>query len=263
MKYPSSLLLIIVLAGVLACNSEKKPEPANAMVTDVAEPYASKDDFKAADQAWVHAGKGLTLRETADPKGKPLGLIPYGDEVKILTAATSTHAYAAEQYAAWQLDGHWIKVEAIGKTGYVFDAYLAPFPTLAEEPEADRELLEWFYHTLADFKGPKVSRKPDPSKGLVEGSYTQYFADGARFELELYEGGVSQYLHIPGSKMSLGRALVVFRSLIFQAAKEVRTNWSEEEKALTLSSPEDAFAYFQLNIEEKEGKIIISALTAD
>jgi hypothetical protein len=262
LKIISSGLLLLFF---LACSDEKKAKDESVDESDgpSIQEFFSKADFQANDQAWVHAAKGLTLRESPDPKGKFLGLLTYGSEVNILEAADHAHTYAAEKYDNWQLEGHWIKVDANGKTGYVFEGYLAPFPTIAEEPEADRELLEWFYMPFAGLKGEKVIHKADHSKGIVEGGYTQAFADGARFELELYEGGSSAFLHIPSAKMSLGRALVVIRSLYFQQAKKVDTIWGSEEQVLIVSSPDDEFAYFQLNIEEKEGKIIISALSAD
>jgi hypothetical protein len=258
MKYPSSLLLITLLAGVLACENDKKTSPA----VEASQANPSTNDFQANDQTWVHAAKGLTLRETPDPKGKPLGLLAYGSEVKILETAKPEHAHVAEKYQGWELKGHWIKVDAEGKRGYVFDAYLAPFPTIAEEPEEGREELDWFYQTLSDLKGAQTPIKPNPEKGIVEG-YSQAYADGSRFEFTYYEGGSTQSLEIPSSRMSLERALVVVRALVFRNAKKIDTNWSEEEQVLIISSPEDLYAYFQLNIEEKEGKIIINAMTAD
>ncbi len=261
MKYFKTLGFCLLL---FACNNEKKSNPSkfNESTQGASQASSASLALKAGDKAWVHALKGLTLRESPDPKGKSLGLLTYGLDVKILEAAVLEHAYVAEQYEGWGLKGHWIKVNANGNMGYVFDAYLAPFPTLAEEPEEGREELEWFYQTLSELKGAQVPIKAKPEEGIIEG-YTQAYVDGSRFEFSLYEGGSSRYLEIPKSNMSLERALVVVRSLVFREAKKIDTNWSGEEQVLTISSPEDLYAYFQLTIAEKEGKILISAMTAD
>ncbi|WP_373552003.1 SH3 domain-containing protein [Haliscomenobacter sp.] len=252
-------LLLFTLLATLAfsCRNKKNQEPENT----VPEAPKSTAPYQVGQTMYVHALLGLSLRKAPDPKSEKIGAAQYGELLEILALPEADQTYVAETIDEFQLKGHWVKVKnADQKEAYVFDGYLAKFPVIAEEPEEDTALPEWFYMTLAKPKGEREVTAPNEKKGIVEG-YKQAFADGGEFELILYNGGVTQFLRIPSSTLTFSQALVVLRSFYFNTAKNLKIVRNAKTKKIRVN--DTANPYEWLEFEDKGDKVIVGFYSAD
>jgi hypothetical protein len=65
------------------------------------------------------------MRESPEFSGKVLATIPFGSKVKVFpNAADSNFVYDNHLFDSDSISGNWVKVVFLGKTGFVFDAYL-------------------------------------------------------------------------------------------------------------------------------------------
>ena len=252
-------LLLFTLLATLAfsCRNKKNQEPENT----VPEAPKSTAPYKVGQSMYVHALLGLSLRKGPDPKSEKIGAAQYGEGLEILALPEANHSYVAETIDDFQLKGHWVKVKnADQKEAYVFDGYLAKFPVIAEEPEEDTALPEWFYMTLSKPKGEREISTPNEKEGIVEG-YKQAFTDGGEFELILYNGGVTQFLRIPSSTLTFSQALVVLRSFYFSSAKNLKIVRNAKTKKIRVN--DTANPYEWLEFEDKGDKVIVGFYSAD
>lgn len=252
------LLLFTLLASLaFSCRNKKNQEP-EAPVPETPKPTAP---YQVGQTMYVHALLGLSLRKGPDPKSEKVGAAQYGEGLEILALPAADQTYIAETIDEFQLKGHWVKVKnADQKEAYVFDGYLAAFPTIEEEPEEDIALPEWFYMTLSQPKGERKITPPNEKEGIVEG-YKQTFADGGEFELILYNGGVTQFLRIPSSTLTFSQALVVLRSFYFSTAKNLKIVRNAKTKKIKVNDTANPYEY--LEFEDKGDKVIVGFYSAD
>ncbi len=132
-----------------------------------------------AQARYVWAPSGLNLREKPSPSARVIATLPYGTGVVVVPDAAKPVPYrfeyfsarrgdeggdgSAEKRAAVRISGHWVKVDAKGKTGYVVDALL-----LDVKPKDPKwEVADYLIHV---FGMKKVSEKK--STGTCEGGIT-------------------------------------------------------------------------------------------
>lgn len=251
--YPLLLLLILTC---IACQ-KKKSEPTSAK----AEKTLTQIGYAPGKKVYVHALAGLSLRKAPDAKAEKIGLARYGEALEIVAAADPKHSYVAEIIDDFQLKGHWVKVKnAEQQEAYVFDGYLAAFPPIAEEPEENMALPEWFYLSLSKFKGERVLSPTNEKEGIVEG-YKQAYADGAEFELILYNGGLTQYLRIPSTSLSFAQAFVTLRSFYFPKVKNLKMVQDNKSKKIRVSDADSPYEWVEF--EEKDGQVVVGFYSAD
>lgn len=252
------LLLFTLLATLaLSCRNKKNQEQEST----VPEAPKSTAPYKVGQTMYVHALLGLSLRKAPDAKAEKVGAAQYGEALEILALPEADQSYIAETIDEFQLKGHWVKIKnADQKEAYVFDGYLAKFPTIEEEPEEEMALPEWFYMNLSKPKGEREVTAPNEKEGIVEG-YKQAFADGGEFELILYNGGVTQFLRIPSSTLSFSQALVTLRSFYFSTAKNLKIVRNAKTKKIRVN--DTANPYEWLEFEDKGDKVIVGFYSAD
>jgi hypothetical protein len=93
---------------------------------------ASCTNQAAAPSLSVIAASGLNLRAAADAKAAVVVLLPYGTALELVKRT-------GKQAVVDNFTGEWIEVKAAGKQGFLFDAWVIPFPApLLTGPEPER-----------------------------------------------------------------------------------------------------------------------------
>lgn len=87
---------------------------------------------KPAGTYFVGANAGLNLRAATSTNSEKLDLAMYGEEVKILEAASDA------SMTVDGIKGGMAKVQSGGKTGYMFDGYLLPVPAPTKGEEVEK-----------------------------------------------------------------------------------------------------------------------------
>ena len=255
MKKVSILLLLIVLA--FSCREKSNTQEVRINPA----PKLNPTFYKLNQEVFVHALEGLSLRKTPDSKAEKIGIAPYGGILTIVAMPLPEHEYVAEKIGDFELNGHWVKVRNEEKQeAYVFDGYLTPFPIVTEESEEDMADPEWFYQTLSKFKGEREVSAPNEAKGIVEG-YMQAYADGGEFEFILYNGGVTQFLRVPATTLSLQQALVSLRSFYFSNAKKMKAEWDAKKQVIRILDEDSPTEW--LEFEQKGNQVVVGFYSAD
>lgn len=243
-------LLFIVVA---ASNCQSTPAANAEKAGDSAQPTTPAGEDKAT-QLYIHAGKGVVLRATPSPTGAKVATLAYGTKVEAKSLATTGPTYVAERVGPYQLAGKWLKVStADGQEGYVFERYAFPFPTHRGD-YGQLTYFEWFYQQFAPQANIEISTTDSTSfqEGAIDGR-TTIFDDGAEYEFAMFEGGVSEYLRIPASKMTIEEALVIFRAAHFRDEKNITTSYDETLKSIFVNGEISA-----VQIQKKDGFIEIA-----
>ncbi|MCC6410566.1 MAG: SH3 domain-containing protein [Saprospiraceae bacterium] len=250
MSKPTLLFLFLAL---FAC----KNEPAAPVATPQPEaPKVAK--VPVGSKVYAHAVNGLVLRQTPSADGAKLGNVPFnGSPLEVLVSPDPANVYVAETIGPYEVKGGWVKVRTSeNKEGYLFEGYLSRYAPLVKEPEGTLSSIEAFYQTVSALKG-----KPEPvpaKNGAMEGSMQRY-ADGARYELEFYEGGVTHNLVLPPGVFTLPEALVVFRSLWF-GKHNTTTTYNEPTKTVMVL---DADGYQALELKMEKDSVMLKFQSAD
>lgn len=244
---------LLLLPAFLAC----KNEPVVPVVTP--QPEAPKAaSLPVGSKVYVHAANGLVLRQTPEPDGAKLGNVPLdGSPLEVLASPDPGNVYVAETHGPYEVKGGWVKVRtAANKEGYLFEGYLSRHAPLLKAPEGTLTNIEAFYQTVA---APKGNPETVPAQnGSMEGRRQRY-ADGAVYELEFYEGGVSHNLFLPSGTFTLPEALVIFRSLWFGKDK-ITTTYNEPTKTVMAL---DADGYHALELKMEKNGILLKFQSAD
>lgn len=243
----------LLLLTFMACKNEPAP-PAPAPQPEA--PKASA--MPVGSKVYVHAVNGLVLRQTPAPDGAKLANIPRdGAPLEVLVSPDSANVFVAETHGPYEVKGGWVKVRtATNKEGYLFEGYLSRYAPLLKTPEGMLTNIEAFYQTVAAPRG-KPEAMP-AQNGRMEGSRQQY-ADGAVYELEFYEGGVSHNLYLPPGSFTLPEALVIFRSLWFGKDKTT-TTYNQPTRTVMIT---DADGYHALELKKENGGVMLQFQSAD
>ncbi|MBD2701193.1 SH3 domain-containing protein [Spirosoma sp. BT702] len=215
--------------------------------------------LQASDIVYVHAPNGLTLRKTAAKDGAKVALVPFdGSPLTVLSPPEPGVLYTAETIGAFAVKGGWVNVKTkTGQEGYLFEGYLSRYkPLNTEKIDGEVSMIDAFYRTISPVKGKRTTL---PKKeGTIE-RYQYVYTDGARFEEQQYEGGITQFLELPKEKFTMPEVLVLFRALWFQKEKTTAT-FDAAKQRLTLDSEG---GYSQLIIQPKGNLWSLQFSTAD
>ncbi|GAB3953877.1 hypothetical protein GCM10028805_38490 [Spirosoma harenae] len=220
--------------------------------------YADKP-LQVNDKVYLHSTGGLILRKTPAKDGEKITLLPFnGQPLTVIAAPESDKPYTAEQIGAFAVKGNWVKVKTErGLEGYLFDGYLSRYqPINSEKMDGSIDVIDGFYRTISPVKGKRTTLPP--TKGAIE-RYQQLYTDGARFEEQQYQGGVTHFLELPQTKFTLQEAFVLFRAAWF--AKEKTTGkYDAAKQQLTIDGVD---GYSQLIIQPKGDRWLLQFSSAD
>lgn len=150
---------------------------------------------------YVAAKGGLSLREKQDAGSKLLATIPYGTKIKV------SYTDETVNITLEGMEGGWAKTTYGGKTGYVVNIYLLPWPP----PKATVKTLKQYLPQVSPVAGPAVNVKngnPDLFEAGVSSMKKQIFKNGAEYHEEgFYESNNDNYF-LPGFTMEQGFVLL-------------------------------------------------------
>lgn len=150
---------------------------------------------------YVAAKSGLSLREKQEAVSKLLATIPYGTKIKV------SYADETVNITLEGMEGGWAKTSYGGKTGYVVNTYLLPWPP----PKATVKTLKQYLPQVSPVAGPAVNVKsgnPDLFEAGVSSMKKQIYKNGAEYHEEgFYESNNDSYF-LPGFTMEQGFVLI-------------------------------------------------------
>lgn len=154
---------------------------------------------------YVAAKSGLSLREKQDINSKVLVKIPYG--TKISVAYETPYYDETANISSEGMEGQWDKTSFSGKTGYVVNSYLFPWPP----PKATVKTLKQYFPQISAIAGAPVIVKSGSIESLESGGSNlkkQVFKNGAEYHEEsFYESNNDAYF-LPGFTLQQGFVLV-------------------------------------------------------
>lgn len=150
---------------------------------------------------YVAAKSGLSLREKQDINSKVLAKIPYGTKI------TVTYPDETINISSEGMDGAWAKTTFGGKSGYVVNSYLLPWPP----PKATVKTLKQYLPQVSSAAGVPVVVKSNSIESLESGGSSmkkQLFKNGAEYhEEQFYESNNDSYF-LPGFTLQQGFLLI-------------------------------------------------------
>lgn len=199
--------------------------------------------YKAGDQLYVWAMRGLNLRATPDAKGKKITLLPFSTAVTVLGESLKKLKFETQEISGYTLKGHWVKVKVDGQTGFIFDAYLSKMrPWTGQELEESQGLTDL---VSAPF-GPSLSKTVDPMEDGVVEAYTVTYAQDASAAYSQYEGGLTVKMVLPKGA-TLEEAYLLGRYLLRDEQQECK---AEQKGAVLLCTAEGGFTQITAQIEK-------------
>ncbi|HEX7846506.1 MAG TPA: SH3 domain-containing protein [Chitinophagaceae bacterium] len=173
-------------------------------------------------QDWYVAAKsGLSIREKADAKATVLGKIPYGTKI------TVTYPEQIVNITTEGIVGAWAKVTYAGKTGYIVNSYLFPSPP----PKPTVKTMKDYLAQLAAPFGVKLIVKSGKIDRPEEGGselHKQLYKNGAEWHQFVgYEYNSNTYF-IP--EFTMTQAFLLLRMI-----PEFKDVWNEKDEFPTES----------------------------
>jgi len=149
---------------------------------------------------YVAAKNGLSLREKQDINSKVLVKIPYGTKVSV------SYMDETVNISSEGMEGQWTKTSFSGKTGYVVNTYLLPWPP----PKATVKTLKQYLPQVSAVAGVPVIVKSSMESVESGGANTkkQLFKNGSEYHEEtFYESNNDSYF-LPGFTLQQGFVLI-------------------------------------------------------
>jgi len=94
----------------------------------------------------------------------------------------------------------------------------------------------------------------------VEG-YKQAYADGAEFEYILYNGGVTQFLRVPETTLSLQQAIVSLRSFYYSNAKKLKAEWDAKNRVVRILDEDSPTEWLEFG--QKGNQVVVGFYSGD
>ena len=161
------------------------------------------ESCKPGDKLYVYTRDGLSLREQADPKGKLIAVIAYGDDVIV-----QPDSKARISYTNSNISGAWVKVKHGNSTGYMFNGFLSrlkAMPITTPEKSSD----DFRNYLIKSFNVVKEA-KTSPDKIYVEFNKLD-LGNGVIHEFRLYEGGTSTLTSFPTKGFTMQEVFLLSR----------------------------------------------------
>ncbi len=150
---------------------------------------------------YVAARSGLSLREKKDPNSKLLLNIPYGAKINV------NYPDEIVNITLSGIESAWGKTTYAGKTGYVVNTYLLPWPP----PKASVQTMKQYFQQLSLPAGAPVILKVGSIEELEAGGSTtkkQLYKNGAEHHEESYYEAGNDIYFIPGFTLQQGFILL-------------------------------------------------------
>ena len=150
---------------------------------------------------YVAAKSGLSLREKKDAKSKLIVTIPYGAKLSV------TYPDDIVNINIDGIEGAWAKTTFNGKTGYIVNTYLLPWPP----PKTTVKTMKQYFSQVSTVAGQPVIIKNGSIEFLEAGGSNikkQIFRNGAEYHEEtFYEANDDTYF-LPGFTIQQGFILL-------------------------------------------------------
>lgn len=213
--------------------------------------------YNPGDELFVHAGSGLLLRKTPDPKGARIQTLNHGDAVKVLKADFKKNPYSVLEFKGFTIKGFWVKVStASGAEGYVFDGYLSKnrVPVeVVDDANTGYSIAEFYLLGNSEKKGERI----DLSKSETRYEhYKQLFKNGAEAEINSGEGGSSQKITFQKG-LTLEEAYLIGKALWL---KDMKVKGSFVKGKITVTSEDEQF---QIEVSNRFGVTVLNMQHAD
>lgn len=188
--------------------------------------------YREGERLYAWGPGGLELRLNPSPSSPVLQRLPYGTVVTVLKQPSppvfcrfdffgrkdpSHAAQTAEDNPLVMLDGHWLRVKAVNREGYVMDTLLLEIPPRGKTERLDSYLVRVF--GLEKGKAWSKRRKSEESGLEYTTDFRTWFSkkSGVTLETEISGGDESTRGHggritIPG--VPFERALVFFNGAL-------------------------------------------------
>jgi len=152
-------------------------------------------------QDWYVAAKsGLSMRDKPDAKATVLEKIPYGTKLAV------TYLQPIVKMSTEGMDGAWAKTTYNGKTGYIVDSYLLPWAP----PNATVKTMKEYFQQVSVASGTLFTFQNGNPDSLEAEYYVikkYLFKNGAEMHEEgFYESNNNNYF-LPGFTMQQGFVL--------------------------------------------------------
>ena len=150
---------------------------------------------------YVAAKSGLSLREKKDVNSKVLAQIPYGTKISI------NYPDEIVNITSDGIIGAWAKTSFNGKSGYIVNTFLIPWPP----PKATVKTMKQYLPQVSPAAGAPVIVKAGSIESLEDGGSNtkkQLYKNGAEYHEEtFYEAGNDIYF-LPGFTIEQGFILL-------------------------------------------------------
>ncbi len=187
-----SLLLVAALfAGSCTQKTTTENAPASSVPLSKGSPAESKstgkDVFSVTENTsplFVSSPNGVSIRSQPGTTGTELTRVPYGEQMAY--ANSQNYPGTSESVIIEGIPAYWIPVTYKGKTGYIPDVTVLPFPP----PAARDSGLESWIAQIAKPLGPRFEQKPDWDKmgdrgtGIIRQLYDNgaVYSEGSGYE---------------------------------------------------------------------------------
>ncbi|MBC7774682.1 MAG: SH3 domain-containing protein [Phycisphaerae bacterium] len=213
--------------------------------------------YNPGDELFVHAGSGLVLRKTPDPKGERILALNHGDAVKVLKTDFKKKSHSVVEFKGFTIKGFWVKVStAGGKEGYVFDGYLsklrAPI-TIVDDANSGYSIAEFYLLGQSEKKGERIDL---PKSDTRYERYKQLFKNGSAAETDSGEGGSSQKITFQKG-ITLEEAYLIGKVLWLKDMK-VKSTFSKGK--ITVTSEDELW---QIEVGSSYGVTVLNMQHAD
>lgn len=150
---------------------------------------------------YVGAKTGLSMREKKDPNSKVLVKIPYGTKIMI------NYPDDIVNITTEGIEGAWAKTTYNGKTGYIVNSYLLPWPP----PKATVKTMKQYLPQVTTAAGAPVVVKVGSIESLEAGGSTtkkQLYKNGAEYHEEIFYEANNDIYFLPGFTLEQGFILL-------------------------------------------------------
>ena len=171
----------------------------------------------SGQESWyVAARSGLSIREKPDPKSTVLGKIPYATKITVSYPENIVNINTEGMVGAWA------KTTYDGKTGYIVNSYLFPFPP----PKVTVKTMKDYLAQLSPPFGSKLVVKSGNANNVEEGGWElhkQLYKNGGEWHAFLgYEYNSNTY-YIPDFTITQG-------FLLLRMIPEFKDAWNEKDE---------------------------------